>query len=261
MQNNFLNRMRQCVYLGLLPVLFFGTTPANAQQTAGGDAIGLGLAVMPRYDGAKDYHVVPFPNATLSRGEFFIDGLEAGMRIPLGENWVVGPLIGANLGRKEDDADRLNGLGNIAVNAQLGAFAHWHDGPLGAGLTFRQSAHAGYGNSVSADVSSIVFARGSDHVRVAASTTWRNGPAMQTYFGIDDAQAQSSTAHLPAYHASAGFSEVALQAQWQHQFDRHWALKGSLGVGALLGDAADSPIVERKASPFGTLGVSYQFDR
>ncbi|MDC6134739.1 MipA/OmpV family protein, partial [Burkholderia gladioli] len=35
--------------------------------------------------------------------------------------------------------------------------------------------------------------------------------------------------------------------------------RASAGVGTLLGDAADSPIVERRTSVFGTLGVGYRF--
>lgn len=44
-----------------------------------------------------------------------------------------------------------------------------------------------------------------------------------------------------------------------YSLTENWMAVGSIGYSALMGDAADSPIVERKSAPTGTFGAAYKF--
>ncbi len=53
----------------------------------------------PRYEGSSEYHAIPFPILTASRGIFFVDGLEGGVAYDLGDHFKVGALVSAEFGR------------------------------------------------------------------------------------------------------------------------------------------------------------------
>jgi outer membrane scaffolding protein for murein synthesis (MipA/OmpV family) len=44
-----------------------------------------------------------------------------------------------------------------------------------------------------------------------------------------------------------------------YMLDANWMVRGEAGLGILLGDAADSPIVVDKVQPSGMLLVGYRF--
>lgn len=240
------------------------STSSMAQQVPG-NSVGLNLGVLPRYQGASTYRVLPLPTLALTshglpyNGSFFLQDLNGGVAFPFGRSVTFGLLVGVGLGRKQDDAPILNGLGDIDTSFQYGLFARWHSGPASADIRFLQAARAGYGNHVTLGVSYAVFDTPRDRVTVSADTVWSNGPAEQTYFGVDSEQAANSAAGLPVYHPSAGFSRVDGRLAWEHRLNPHWSLRSSIGVGSLLGDAANSPVVEHRAAVFGSVGASYHF--
>lgn len=242
---------------------FVCAAAAHAQASPGG-SFSIDVTALPRYPGASAYRVLPLPALSVpSQSQpglsFFAEGLDGGVAWALGPHLSVGPLVGFGIGRKQDDAAILNGTGDNANSFLYGAFARWQDGRAGASVKFLQSAHAGYGNHVTLGASYVALQLPQDRVTVSADTVWANGPAEQTDFGVDDAQALNSVAHLPVYAPSAGFSRVDVKVALEHRLDAHWSLRASAGVGTLLGDAANSPLVERRADLFGSFGVAYRF--
>lgn len=253
--------IRRCRFLVAAAVAGAATIcgPTASAQQSQADSIGLAAGFQPKYGGAKAYRALPLPYLSLSQGIFFVDGLSAGVAYPLTSNISVGPILAIGLGRKEGDAARLSGTGDIARNLQYGAFMRWHEGPASASIKFMQSAHGGYGGHVDLDLAYAVIDTGKDRVSIGAGTQWSNSSAAQTYFGINSQQAANSTQGLPEYHPSAGFTSINAKASWEHRFDNSWSMRSTLGVGSLLGDAANSPIVERRTSMFGSVGLAYRF--
>ncbi|MFP6556751.1 MipA/OmpV family protein [Paraburkholderia sp. B3] len=254
---------RSVVSLTLIVCTWVYGTCAFAQSSPDG-SIGLDITALPRYQGATAYRVLPLPvialsSQTASGMRFFAEGLDGGVAWPIGTHLSAGPLIGVGLGRDQDYATILNGTGNIDDSLVYGAFVRWEMGRMAVNLKFLQSAHAGYGNHATLGVSYVALEMPQDKVTVSADTVWSNGPAEQTYFGIDSEQSIDSAAHLPVYSPSAGFSRVDLKVALDHRLDARWSLRAAAGVGTLVGDAAASPIVERRASVFGSLGLAYRF--
>jgi len=228
-------------------------------QTAPDNSIGINLGIMPRYEGANSYRVLPLPELSFTHDNFFIHGLDAGVVYQILPGWSAGLLVTAGLGRKESDAAVLSGTGDIAPSLQAGGFVRWQDGPITVDTKFLQSLHSGYGSHITVGATYAIVHTSADRLTIGADAVWSSKDAMQTYFGIDSQQAASSTENLQQYHPSAGFSRTDAMLSWEHRLNPVWSVRSTLGVQSLIGDAADSPVVERTRNAFGSLGLAYHF--
>ncbi|RVC17620.1 MipA/OmpV family protein, partial [Mesorhizobium sp. M7A.F.Ca.AU.002.02.1.1] len=64
---------------------------------------------------------------------------------------------------------------------------------------------------------------------------------------------------LARYDAGAGLKRADFSISATYMLDENWMVRGEAGVGVLLGDAADSPVVVEKIQPSGMLLVGYRF--
>ena len=83
---------------------------------------------------------------------------------------------------------------------------------------------------------------------------------MDAYFSVTPAQSAVSSAGLPAYDADAGIKDVFFGVTTDVPLTRDWSLKLSGRYSRLVGDAADSPVVENENQFYGGLGLTYSFD-
>lgn len=232
---------------------------AYSQTAPEVSSLGIGIAMVPKYEGAKNYTALPMPLLTVKSGRFFIRGLEAGYAYPVTQQISVGPMITIQRGRDDNDASRLNGLGDIDVTAGLGGFISGQFGAFNTTLKFLQSSRSSYGATIGLDAYYTWQLGAQDRLSFGASTAWGNNKHMQTYFGITPDQAASSKAGLPAYNTSSGMTHVRTALSWTHAINQSFSVLTMLGATTLTGDAKDSPIVERRTSLFSTLGVIYRF--
>ncbi len=250
-------RLRWAAGLALL-----GMAAGQGAHAQSQNFIGLAAGVLPEYDGAKDYRFLPVPLINYQSGHFFISpraGLPAtGLKWDLAPDVTAGLFLGMSLGR-DDDADRIKGLGDIDFHGVYGAYLEWHPGRFSLGAAYRQAMRSGYGGTLELRTSYRVLQTSRNVVTVGASTLWGSHDDMQTWFGITRSQAANSEAGLKPYSASAGFKSAALFTNWRYSLDKDWTVVTTVGVKTLLGDARDSPIVERETSAFGSLGITYSF--
>ncbi len=83
---------------------------------------------------------------------------------------------------------------------------------------------------------------------------------MSTYFGVSEAGSVRSG--LATYTAEGGLKDIGVQATMTYQLTDRWGLVGRASYTRLLGDAANSPIVqgEGSADQFrGGVGLSFKF--
>jgi outer membrane scaffolding protein for murein synthesis (MipA/OmpV family) len=62
----------------------------------------------------------------------------------------------------------------------------------------------------------------------------------------------------PVYTPGAGPRNLQFGATANHFFAGRWIAVGGLGIGRLLGDAADSPIVRERTHVTGFAAIGYQ---
>lgn len=228
------------------------------------------LLIQPSYEGSDEYDVygIPyiFPIFGDGAGPGFFSRIDAraldDIRFKLIERdgFFAGPLAGYNLGRDEDDGDLLDGLGDVDGGIVGGAFVGYKVGAV----TFDVALQNTFGD----DGGYIVEfgAQLERHLRPGTTFTGRIGANyadddyMENYFGISAAQAATSVAGLGVFDAEAGFKDIYIELGLKSELDAHWSARASVRYSRLVGDAADSPIVESEDQFTTLLGLSYKFD-
>ncbi|TGV07157.1 MipA/OmpV family protein [Alcaligenaceae bacterium 429] len=240
------------ITLGLL------STGLQAKNT-----IGVGVGFIPKYEGAEDYRALPSPIIDYKNGNFFISpraGLpSAGWQTEITNDWSAGVFLGMGLGRRASMSSHLTGTDRIKFHGNAGVFTEWRPGNWALGAAYYQALHNGYGGVAEFRGSYQVWSAAGTTFRVGANTEWASGDSMKTFFGVKQHEANASGGRLTRYNPSSGFKSASLFGTWNQELSQNWNLVGVLGFKRLLGDAADSPIVEDKTSVFGSVGVTYSF--
>ena len=242
---------------------------ASAQQTADSwrFSAGLGVVSQPRYPGSADTKTTVLPVFSANYGRYFI-GAVPGAGVPVGvgaylvqdSHWRVGAALGGNLNkpRKESDSARLAGWGDIDGTALGSVFASYSDSwwKVGANV-ITDLGGKDQGTRVSMDFEAKYSPMANLLLTAGPGFTWADGKYTQTFFGITPAQSASSG--LPRYSAQSGVNAVNFNIGANYQLDAQWGLGARFTTSRLRGDAANSPITEKKAQ--NTFGVfaSYRF--
>ncbi|AZY48282.1 MipA/OmpV family protein [Bordetella avium] len=238
------------------------TVMASAQAQSR-NFVGLGLGVVPLYEGSSKYRVLPVPLINYESGSFFISpraGLPAlGLKTKLAPDLTGGLFLGANLGRDADDSRLTRGIGDIKFHAAYGAFVEWAPGSYSLGAAYRQAAHSGYGGTLELRTSYAFLQDDRNSLRLGLSTQWGSRDDMQTWFGVTSSQAAKSRAGLSTYSPSSGFKSASLFSNWVYRLNSSWSTITTVGLTSVLGDARDSPLNERKVNMFGGVGMVYAF--
>jgi len=87
----------------------------------------------------------------------------------------------------------------------------------------------------------------------ALSVRYGDSKCMAAWFGVSPAQSQPSG--LPAFDASSGLTSSRALLGARYQLNARVSLNLFTGVVFLLGDAADSPIVEEDTQAIGGMSV------
>ena len=220
--------------------------------------LGAGAGYEPKYEGSDEFEVTPLPVIVYTYGDWLkIDPLGVTLT-PFEQNgFSVSGKVGYETGRDEDDADRLRGLGDIDFAATIGAKVayEWKGLEIYAAVDKTiggsESLLGTFGVEYSAPVTERFI------LGVEAKATVADDNHMESYFGVSPRQAARSG--LPEYKAEAGLKRVDVSASATYMLSENWLVRGEAGVGFLTGDAADSPIVEKKTQPSASIFVGYKF--
>jgi MipA family protein len=162
-------------------------------------------------------------------------------------------------GRKESDSPDLAGMGNIAPTGRARLIARWRPAPgwrVNAGVGV--DAINGFGGLL---------------VEGSVAREWRPGPGqtftltaglngagesyMQTWFGVTPDQ--SAESGYPVYQPGVGLIGARLSAEWRAELPYSLAGYVNVGVGRLLGPAADSPLTKRPGGSSLGAGLVWRF--
>lgn len=262
------------------PTLMHTTTPVLAQGAydydpyaygTGGFSARLGgaVAIRPKYEGSDKYDVFGFPLIIpeFGTGSGFADRVkirdvdDVRFRLFEANGFELGPLAGYAFGRDQDDGDLLRGLGDVDDGIVLGAYAGYRVGPILFDVSYHHIVSGddqGYQIRLGGEIEQPVASNAIVTARVG--TTFADDNYMDSYFGISAAQAARSAASLPLYETSGGIKDVHVELGTRIDLTDRWQVRGGVRYGRLLGDAADSPIVESENQFSGYLGASYRFD-
>lgn len=172
------------------------------------------------------------------------------------------------VGRKDKDvssdsissgSDELRGMGEIKGSAiivpGLGyKVTDWLNLQLQAEVPVSERDN---GEAVHFGLSSPLYTSPTNAVTLALTGSWGSDKYMQTYYGVN--ATQSAASGFARHDAGAGVYAWSMNLDWTHKLTSRWSVLASAGVTQLTGDAGDSPIVQRKTSPTGSLKVTYSF--
>lgn len=230
----------------LAAALTFAAAPVCAQGLGQPITLDLGLGAVagPKYPGADDGKVSPWlilRNGAAAEGQ----GLS------------ISPSLGLKGKRDSGDGDALAGLDEIDRAFEVGARVGYGVGPVSGYVTMRRGfgGHEGVTGAVGAKYRTDLSPELTLWSGVQA--VYGNGSFNDTYFGVTDAE--SVTSGLDAYAPGSGFNEAALTFEARYALSDSTALLGEVRYARLIGDAADSPVVQEEYQPSLRIGVIRRF--
>ncbi|WP_410217997.1 MipA/OmpV family protein [Paracoccus sp. (in: a-proteobacteria)] len=234
-------------------VLFAAPVHAQDFGVAGGRAfsfdLGVGAEAGAKYPGSDEAEVAPW-----------IFWRNAGFGTPGGDEaqgFSISPSFGTRGKRDSSDDADLAGLSDIDRAYELGLRLAYGVGPLTTYGTVRRGfdGHEGLIGTVGAkyrvDLSERVT------LWSGAQVGYGNADFNDTYFGVT--AGESIASGLPEYTPGGGINEAAITFEARYALTESTALLGEVRYGKLIGDAADSPVVQDEYQPSLRLGISRRF--
>lgn len=252
-------------------VLALLAAPVLAAEQSQGNVLTLGggVDVAPRYSGSDKSRVsaAQVVDYAMANGFFISTTRGIGYGNNIG-NLDYSAAVSYRTGRKDKDvssdsissgSDYLRGMGDIKgsviVVPGLGyKVTDWLHLQLQAEVPVSERDN---GEAVHFGIISPLYTSPKNEVTLALTGSWGSDKYMQTYYGVSSAQ--SSASGFARHDAGAGIYAWSMNLDWTHRLTSRWSVLASAGATQLTGDAGDSPIVQRKTSPTGSLKVTYSF--
>lgn len=231
--------------------------PALAQSAPLENFIGVGPRLRPAYDGSKTYHADMVPILSYYGKTLFARTtqgvLEGGARTELAPGLHAGAQLAYEEGRKSGESSFLSGRDIPSVDPSSSLGAHVEDdlkiGPVPLNLLarWRHDLRAERGAQLDLRATVGVYESGPLAAAVYAQATWASERSMRTYYG------------QPGFTPGGGPLFAALGTYAGYDLGKTWELVANLEARRLRGDAAGSPLVERRTSYSAIIGVAYRF--
>ena len=266
-----------CSAIAAALVIFSAGRPAVAQTTGSAievpgvrNFVAAAVGVVPDYLGSDDYTFGAAPAGVIRFGDTdrYVRLLVTDVNVNLidSPNWSFGPAINYRLGRSDVDDKAVDKMRDIDGTVEVGAFGGWtwvgqddprHRFSVGTEVLFDVGdEHDGY--VISGSVRYYKPVARPLTLSFGAALTYGSGDYMDTYFGVNAGNVGSSG--LSAFKADSGLRDVRVPLMAIFSFSENWHLSGGVVYTRLLGDAADSPVVDDRGSKdqiFAGLGIAY----
>ncbi len=222
--------------------------------------LGGGAVVKPRYPGAEDYLVYPFPIVTV--GRFYVPGLG---QVVDGEQkkrgFIIYPSFDFVGERKASDSSDLTGTNKIDWAFELGLGAAYRYDWLRGFVELRQGFNGHEGQVAEFGVELIATPTERIELVFGPRVSWGSDDYMNTYFGVTVGESIASGGFLAPFNPNSGFKTAGLAARTSYAWTDDVTLHLQGGWERFIGDAADSPIVKAGSEDqfWIAAGATYRF--
>ena len=226
-----------------------------------GGTVGLAVIASTEYPGSDERRnrLVPLLDYQWKNGWFAGTTNGLGVNLSQRPDMDYGLRLTADLGRDQSRSSALAGMGDISARPEIGGFFNY---ALNRQMALTSSLRYGAGNNrqgllldVGAAYSRELAAQWRFGMGVAA--TYANADYLQSYFGVDAAQAAASG--YTVYTPGAGLRDVRVSASLTYRLNERTAITTAVSASTLQGDAGDSPLVRERNRVTGIVAVSYGF--
>ncbi len=263
--------------------LAFSQTAPKAPESPWKISAGLGIASASEYEGASKRVTGAVPLFDISYKTDGFGTIAAGAKAR-GISWTIldseAASFGVSLGlgnARVDNKDgtllrpgskRLKGMGEIEGQPELGIFGHavvglpvfveYYKGVGDGKRDLKTLKYKGHGGSRLVLSTELPFKiDDSLSFSVSPNLVWGDKKYTQAYFGVNAVQAASSNFKL--FNASGGIKSIGLNLGAQYKFDKNWSAQANLAIDQLRGDAAKSPLTQKKAQTSALIAAVYTF--
>jgi MipA family protein len=229
--------------------------------------VGAGARSRPAYDGSDSHKLEPVPVLRYLGEPWFVRStqgpLEGGVRFELAPGLHAGVQLAYEPGRFSSESDFLatHNVPSIRRGASVGLQVEWDHvfGPMPVTLLARVRRHtdADLGTQADLRLSAGVFHSGPVSAGVFAQGIWANANATRARYAITPQQ--SADTGLATFDAGSGWLSASAGMIGSVDLSRDWIVVGSFEGRRLLGDAAHSPVVERRTNHYLSLGIARRF--
>lgn len=224
----------------LFPAAVFAA-PEPPQEELG-TLLGLGLRSRPDYDGASKQELEPIPVIRYYGKSLFARTtqgiLEGGARVDFTAGLAGGVQVAYEEGNDRTDFD---------PSASVGAHLEWDTtvGPAPINLLGRLRRQMHTANRTLFDLRGAVGVYGGAALKawLFGQATWASDEWVRRYYTTGD----------------GGLVFTAVGLEGAYDLSRHWVALASVSARRLHGDAAESPITERKTNYYASAGIAYRF--
>lgn len=238
--------------MAALAITLFGgfLTFQPAFAAAPKTSLGLGVGMVPDYEGSDNYTAVPLLYGRYSYGDgayLQLRGNELKWNF-LNDKVEFGPLLEYRMSRNDVASNRVDKMDKVDAALAAGAFLTGRINNFSATVKFAADVSGedtGYTVTLGGDYQAKV----SDKLRMTfgLSTTYASDDYMESYFQVDNSNRGNTT--LDNNDADDGeFKDVGLHMTANYSFTSNWSVVSNLGYKRLVGEAEDSPIVDDAGS-------------
>ena len=251
----------------LLTLLALPIAALAQDPTTDPTLLGIGVRSRPAYDGSRDQRAEAVPVVRYYGPLLFARStrgpLEGGVHFGVATGLNVGLQLAYEPGRKAVESDLLNryNIPDVDVGASYGAHLEWNGklGPSPVNVILRGRKHSKSERGTQADLrlTAGIFQAGPFAAGLVGQTTWADSKSTASFYGVSTQQAAASG--IPAYAPGSGWLASSVALIWSFDLAPQWVVVGNLEGRRLMGDAARSPLTERRSNYYATVGLAYRF--
>jgi outer membrane scaffolding protein for murein synthesis (MipA/OmpV family) len=221
--------------------------------------VGLVVEGMPRYEGARGYHLAPGMIFDLRYKDVAFASVSEGFGVNLlhrkGER--AGLAITYDVGRDTDQDGRLRGLGDIRPAPELKAFEEYVIFPVVLRGTVRET-FGGHGG-LTGTLSAYMPVMGSEKffLMVGPEVTFADGHNQRNTFGVSPEQ--SARSGYPVYRPGGGLRDARFGASATWIIHESWMIDLTGACEWLVGSAEDNPFAREMRQYALSLSAGYMW--
>lgn len=215
--------------------------------------VGMGALARPDYVGADSYKVSAIPAVSISYRDWFFADPTSGVGVRWRPDQRLRLSAGADyaFGRDADDGPLL--AGSEDLDGGVTAFTEAEIRPFTQGIGRAFSVGIGVETPLSGDIDGVEgavdFAVSAPwgeggYASVSVGAIWASGAMMDDLFGVTPAM--NAASGLPLYTPEGGIRSYEAGITAVRSLGGRWSVLMTGGYERLVGDAADSPIVESR---------------
>ena len=248
--------------------LLIGAEPLPADDWHA--SVHTGIANLPRYSGSDERVSAPLLGVQITSPHgFFLDS-DKGLGWAFDEDdFGLSLYVGASDARKDrksqfHGSDALNGMGSIQSRPVFGLEATYPLGEAILGATFEHALEkddehdtgSAY-NHLKLSISAPLYKGAYGELLGSLNSQFGDSNYVRTWYGVSTKQASRS--QFRARDTHAGLVSRGADLSWSLPIDEQWSVSTVLALQYLNGDAADSPLVERRWQTTVAGQVVYSF--